>query len=876
MIKGKGARWFRHSFVAAALAIGVRVLPCGAEPTSTPQTDSPWTVAGSWRQPEGLPQDTVITLLQTRDGYIWVGTRGGLSRFDGVRFTTFDDRNKSELRDNEVWALAESDDGSLWIGVYGAGLSRLRGGAFTQYTSKSGLVNDFVRALVTDTVGALWIGTDGGLSRFKDGVFTSYTTKNGLAGSQVRALSADPDGSVWIGTPGGLQRWKDGRLLTVPLAGPPPVIESVLRDQGGALWIATTEGLLRLEGGKTTRYTTADGLSANRVYRLHQDLAGQVWMATSAGLDRYTGASPPAKPIRTEMRTWNVAALLSDKEGNLWVGYRGDGLARLHQGVFRVIGQAEGLGDADVSTLLEGREGALWIGTLSGLSVLRPGGLQSLTGQGLPRSAVSSLAEDRAGYLWVGTQAGLFKSTAPTDCASERCAPLFAPILGHPMLATEARVIHEDARGVVWVGTNLSGVARIEDGRVSVLTTADGLSNGAVRALADDGEGGLWIGTKGGGLDRWKDGKFTRLTEKDGLPNANVQALHRGADRRTLWIATRQGLSRLKEGRFKTITVNDGLLANHIYGFVDDAKGNLWMGTGKGIFRVDQRELEDFADGKVPAVVSIVYGREHGLDSTSAAVGHHPVAVRTRDDRLWFGTLGGLAVVDPRTLRTDTLPPPVHIEQVRIDHRTYPSMGTAEAPPGAGDIELQYTALSFQAPEKIRFRYRLEGFDHDWVDAGERRMAFYTNVPPGSYRFRVVARNSDGVWNETGAELSLRLLPRFFETRWFYAACALGVLLCAGGIHLARVRRLEARERLLSARVEAALAEVKVLSGLLPLCASCNKIRDAHGAWSPMEAYVHTHSEADFSHGMCPECAERLYPGLAARIERKRTEGRAG
>jgi ligand-binding sensor domain-containing protein len=864
-----------HSRLLCLAASAWLAQPLLAQPRgeADPQDREPrWRESDVWRQPEGLPQDSVLTILQTRDGYVWVGTRDGLSRFDGVRFTTFDARKQDQLRENEVWALAEGGDGSLWIGVYGGGLSRRKDGRFTVYTTRDGLADDFVRMLALGADGALWIGMDRGVSRFQDGRFRNYTEKDGLLPGNVMAILAAPDGSVLVATQNTLQRLVGERFepVVLPSPGLPPLgrIDVLRLDRRGALWIGTTDGLLRVAAGRTTRFTTADGLSSDSIRLLHEDAAGRLWVATSRGLDRYQGETA-ATPFANESMARDLAALQSDREGGLFVGRRGGGLGRFHRGVFRAYTPDDGLPDSETTAVLPDRGGVTWIGTPSGLRVLHAGRITALgEASGLPSSAVMSLTLDKAGSLWVGTYEGLFRSTRPVACPPRACDPLFRPVRGDAVLAGPIRVVLEDRSGTVWIGTDRSGLVRYEQGRVTRFTAATGLASNAIRALAEGPDGTLWIGSKGGGLDRLEKGAFTTFTQADGLPNNSVQDLYMDADQ-ALWIATRQGLTRYRDGRFITYTVNDGLHTNHVYSFVEDDRGDLWMTSASGVFRVAKRQLDDFALGRIPSVTSTVYRREHGLPTAMAAVGTHPGAAKGADGRLWFALVGGLAVADPRSLATNALPPPVLVEEVRADGRLLDPAAPADVPPGRGELLFRYTALSFEAPKGVAFKYRLEGFDRDWVDAGTARVAQYTNMPPGRYRFRVVARNSDGVWNEQGAEVALTLAPHVYETGWFYAAVALALLLAGAGTQRLRVRRSKARERELSVRVEEALAEVKVLSGLLPICASCKQIRDDKGDWSQMEEYIHEHSEAQFSHGICPNCAEKLYPEQAARLRER-------
>ena len=865
----------RHEFLRCVAVGGwLALAPVSLAITETVGEAEPrWRPAGVWRQSEGLPQDSVIAILQTRDGYLWVGTRAGVARFDGVRFTTFDARHKAQLSENEVWALAEGEEGSLWVGVYGGGLSRLKDGRFTTYRAKDGLVDDFVRHLALDAGGALWIGTDHGVSRFKDGRFTSYTKQQGLLDGMVRALLPGPDG-VLVATAGGLQRIAAGRIEALRLPGEAQraisTVDVLWRDRRGALWIGSNDGLLRVLDGSTTRYTTADGLSSNAIRQLHEDSAGRLWIGTAAGLDRHRGEAPPgARAFANQSPANDLLTLHADREGSVWLGHRGRGLARLHQTVFSTYAAEDGLVDSEITTVLHGRGGAAWIGTTAGLSVLHDGRITTIgEASGLPRSTVSALAEDRRSHLWVATNNGIYRSAEPLTCGA-RCDPRFRPLGDDPILRGQARVIFEDRSGAVWIGTDRSGLARWQEGRVTKFTTAAGLSHDAIRALADGKDGSLWIGTKGGGLNRLKDGAFTVFKVEDGLPNDNIQALYMDA-KEALWIATRQGLSRHKDGRFTTYSLDDGLYWSHVYSFVEDDKGNLWMSSGRGVFRVSKRQLDDFADGRIKTIVSTAYGREHGLPSTMAAVATHPGAAKSQDGRVWVAMAGGLAVADPKRMASAATAPPVHIEDARIDGRVVDQGGTREAPPGRGDLLFRYTALSYEAPHALRFKYRLDGFDGDWVDAETRRIAQYTNMPPGRYRFRVIAGNNDGVWNDRGAEIALALAPHFYQTRWFYGALALSLILAGAGTQYLRTRGLQQRARELAARVQEAKAQVKVLRGLLPTCSSCKKIRDDKGYWNHMETYIHEHSEADFTHGICPECVDKLYPAYSERFRDRR------
>ena len=342
---------------------------------------------------------------------------------------------------------------------------------------------------------------------------------------------------------------------------------------------------------------------------------------------------------------------------------------------------------------------------------------------------------------------------------------------------------------------------KYQNQQLTSYSTTNGLSNNAVRDLVEDRDGSLWIATRGGGLNHLKDGRVTVYTEKDGLASNGIQALYLEGDH-TLWIATRQGLNRFKGGRFATYTTKDGLYSSFVYSIVEDDQGNFWMKSSKGVFHVHKQQLNDFAEGKLAAVTSVVYGLEHGLSSTVGTVGNRPGAYKTTDGKVWFCMARGLCMVDPRNLSTNTLPPPVHIEDVSIDQQLFDVTHTAEAPAGRGDLTFRYTGLSLVAPEKVRFRYQLEGYDLDWVDAGDRRAAYYNNIPPGRYTFRVTAANNDGVWNQTGDTYRVHLAAHFYQTAWFYVVsiCVAGFAVTGG--HRLRVKSLKAREQQLERLVE--------------------------------------------------------------------------
>jgi len=793
--------WRLNRTDAVLLALS-GVLPALFAAAPPDRTEPGWFVVNAWGPKDGLPQMTILDLLQTRDGYLWVATKGGFARFDGVRFTVYDGRSKDQLRENEVRVLTETPDGSLWIGTFGGGVSRFQNGRLTTYTVRDGLINDFVIFMCHDAEGGIWIGTDGGVSRFHNGQFRNFTVEEGLPHEALNSLYADRDGSILMSSSrGGIVRFRDGKLHPETIAGLNPSLDvkAFCRDREQALWLATYDGLYRFKDGKTTRYATEDGLPSERITRLHEDGLGNLWIGTSGGLARYRDGRFDFYENVTDKI---VTAITSDHEGCVWVN--AEGLTCLRQGQFISYGMKEGLSYNNVNCILEGAAGAMWVGTSRELNLLQDGKFTAFgSGQGLAES-VGTLGWDHDGHLWVGTESGMYRSrSALADGRSPD--RMFVRVPDQPML--RPRVMYRDRKNALWIGANLEGLVRYQDGKFTVYTTRDGLAHNAVRGICEDPEGNLWVGTREG-LNRFKDGRFTTFTEKDGLAHRTVQGLFLDRDH-TLWIATRQGVNRFKDGRFTTYTANEGLLASFVNSFSEDTHGNLWMSTSQGIFRARKQQLEDFAAGRVQAIDTVIYGLEHGLSSLQAAAGFGNAACVARDGRIWFATTLGVSVVDPAKLFPNMRAPLVHVEEVRVDDRKLDLDRPAEAPPGRGNIVIRYTGLSFLAPEKVRFKYKLEGHDADWVDAGDRRSAFYNNIPPDRYTFRVQAANNDGMWNQTGASFSFALQPHWYQTWSFRVAAATLLLLLAMGAYQLRVRQLQQHRRKLEHRVAERTAQLQ-------------------------------------------------------------------
>jgi ligand-binding sensor domain-containing protein/two-component sensor histidine kinase len=735
-----------------------------------------------WQDQHGLPQNGISTVAQTADGYIWLATAEGVVRFDGVRFTAFDTGNTPELKSNNIAAVMADHTGALWA-CHGNGLNRYKDGRFTFFGTEQDLPDNRVGALFEDRAGDLWIGTEGGLYVYREGRFATYTTKDGLPDNRVMAFAEDAEGGLWIGTFGGLARFHNGRftVYTTRDGLASNQISALCWDRAGTLWIGTDgSGVSRFNAGRFSSAGLPAGLQRNRVRTIAADHAGNVWIGSIGnGLFRFKDGRFDALTTRDGLANDFIQSVYPAPNGDVWLGTQGGGLVLLKDARFAVYTVQDGLPHEIITAIRADGEGALWVNSLGGLSRFKDGRFTVMTARdGLPDGRVRAFSADREGNLLVNTRVQVLRYREGR----------FSPYLtsaGSPLSNILA-----DRAGNLWAGTQFDGLLCFREGQVTAYSTRDGLADNYITALFEDRAGALWVGT-GNGLSRRSDGRFTTWTQKDGFPGKHMLSFYE--DRAgQLWMGTDgNGLIRFSQGKFTAITTHAGLYDNLAFQILEDAGGNLWMSGNKGIYRAPLKELNEFADGRRKMVASFAYGAADGMLSRECN-GASPAGWKTADGRLWFPTIKGLVAVNPQ--QRDTQPPLVAIEQVSLDGAALPagqSLQGIQLWPGQENLEIQYTALSWNRPQQIRFKYQLLGADHDWVEAGTRRTAYYAHLKPGSYTFRVSADNGDGVWNETGASFKLVVVPPFYRTWWFLTlSLAGGVGLVLFGYKL-RVRQLE-------------------------------------------------------------------------------------
>ncbi len=715
----------------------------------------------------GLVTNNLTALAQTPDGYLWLGSYGGLARFDGVRFTMFTRENTPILPSNTIRSLFTDREGTLWIGAAG-GLLRYDARGFQRVPLPEESPSERVLAIAQDSGGVLWFGTRNGVV-VQDGGHLRRLAPEGPP-LIVNALATTPGGQVWVGGDRGLFQVEGRGLRARTFPGLPPgePINALALAPDGTLWAGTGRGLLQVDARGSHLITLRDGLPLPTVDRLFLEASGALWIASlNGGVARFWKgrfAFPPTPTLRID----HFEDMLADAEGSLWLPTYASGLVQLSSREVRSRGFRDGLLSEQIRCVVEDRRGSLWMGTNSQGLIEKRGDAYTVIGrkEGLGHPTVATLAEAPDGSLWAGTYLG-----GVYRVAQGRAHPV-------PELALtrkgSVRALLKDRLDRMWIGVD-ENLLLWDKGHVSRVGRGIG-SPSAIYTLAEDREGTIWAGTFDGALLRIRQSQMEVLGPEIGLPGTAIFHLFPDPEG-GIWIATfGGGLRWLREGRLMEVGLDRGLPPSQIFSLVLDPTGNLWGRTQDGLFTVPMKALRGAALGQPGPLPVRLLGR---LDDVGASSGPSlSGAVLDRGGNLFFESVRGLVVRSPAPFPPEPPVPKVLVEHFRADGVDLPS--GAEPLWGGGNLEFEYTAPSFLLPDKVQFRYQLEGFDPAWVEAGTRRKAFYTNVPPGTYTFRVRASNEAGVWNEGGATATFRLRPRFYQALWFtglWIAAALALLL---------------------------------------------------------------------------------------------------
>ena len=775
----------------------------------------------SWKTDQGLPQNTVQTILQTRDGYLWIGTKEGLARFDGINFVTFDRHNTPQFLNHQIRGLREASKGAMWISTPN-GLVKYLNGAFTVFTNKDGLSSNNISSVYEDRSGQIWVATVNGLNKLLDEKFGSYSTANGLSHNSIQAILSDREGNLWVGTADGLNKIKDEKITQLPEFAGRNIntifqstsgeifigttdglykysngkiehftkrdglsdnnIEVIAQDRAGRLWLGTPNGLNQMEDGKFTNFTTKQGLPGNHIGQIFENREGVLWVGTSHGLAQFVGGKFQTYNAGESIAHTSILSMFEDREGSLWIGTEVNGISQLKTKKFTTYTMREGLSANLIRSVFGGKKGEIWIGTKEGgLNLLRNNQLINFPSkQSLASSDILAIASDREENLWLGT---------PTGLKRVRGGKVTNFSMKDGLSDDYVRSLFVDRRGILWIGTR-RGVHQFKDGKFTPYTTMDGLASDLVGAICEDKSENIFIGTLNG-LSQFKDEKFTNYNLASGLSNEVIISLYADADD-TLWIGTLGGgLNRFKDGKFSHFTMTEGFPDDSIYHILEDDLGFLWMSSNKGIIRANKKELENFSASQQKLKEIFLYTTADGLETNECSGGGHPAGWQTADGKLWFATIKGVAMIDPARLKLNSTLAPVAVEKIVVDDQTFRAGKKIVLSPGKSRFDFYFTALSFITPQKNLFKYKLEGFDQDWIEAGTRRIASYTNIPAGEYKFRVIAANNDGVWNESGASINFYVQPHFYRTWWFYLLCLAAILTVIWYFYRVRVKLIE-------------------------------------------------------------------------------------
>jgi len=823
----------------AAAALAILLALCHCAWALDPSLDVSQFAHTSWKISEGFGRGDIWAIDQTPDGYIWLATEFGLRRFDGVRALEWQPPAGENLPSNDIRSLIAARDGTLWIGT-AKGLVSWKAGTLVHYAEfdkhdvhtlledhqgtvwaagtiwaagpstpgrlcainrggvhcfgRDGRFGGFgVTAIYEDSQGKLWLGASNGLWRLKPGPPQHFPVRElahyGVAGFVFprRTFLEDSGGALLITGPRGIRRFFEGKFSPYPLpSGAPPLKEGkLLRDRDGGLWIGTSgAGVLHLHQGKLDVFAQPDGLSSNVVQNLFEDREGNIWIATNNGFDRFRAYAVPTISAKQGLSTPFVTSVLAGKDGSIWLGSF-DGLNRWKDGQITIYRKP--------TTGVEASQNANSI-EAGAKSHQKPAvSVHELTASGLPDNYVGSLYQEPQGRIWISTARG------PAYYENGRFTWLSGVHIGEWFLSPVAR----DRAGNLWM-TSDQGLYSLAGGKIAEFWSSSKVGlRGALSGLLlpDPVGGGLWLASWQGGIVYWKDGEVrASFGPADGLADASVDALELDAEN-TLWAATEGGLSRIKNGRVSTLTTKNGLPCDRLYSITQDEAHSFWMYAACGLIRISRPELDAWVADSNRQIQASLLDTSDGVKTHAGVLQYAPLMTKAADGKVWFVPFDGVSVVDPRRLPFNSLPPPVHIEQITADGKTYwqnlsgdASSLSPKLPPLLRDLTIDYTALSFVTPEKVHFRFKLEGQDKDWREVVNQRRVEYSNLPPRHYRFRVMACNNNGVWNEEGASLDFTIDPAYWQTNWFRALCVLTVMAMLGTVYQLRVRVLKQRQ----------------------------------------------------------------------------------
>jgi len=787
----------RKSRTQAVISLALLLAWCACAFALDPSLDVSQYAHTVWRVRDGFSKGVITSLAQTPDGYLWVGTESGLLRFDGVRTLEWNAPVGQHLPGTLITYLVAAHDATLWIGTFN-GLASWRDGKLTQFPELGGRN---VQSLLETRDGTLWVGIygdpgEGRLCDIRKDVLHCEKVPSG-----IRALYQDEKGALWVGVQNGFWRWTPGREEFFSVPNDPIGITSFAQDETGQLFVGSSSGIHRLVDGRVESYPSPAPLYHWQVERMFRDHNGGIWVATAEHGLVHIHEKGKRADVFTHIDGLSgdyVTNFLEDREGNIWVSTF-DGIDRFREYAIPTVSTQQGLSNTAAWSVLAAKDGAVWIATNGGLNYWKDGeirvfgsdvGRQKSSGK-VDGSPPISLFQDSSGRLWVSNIKG-----EVGYLENQR----FVPIPG--VRGGTVYSIAEVPKGHIWVANQPQGQLWIRDKEAALFHWFNGRvlesfpwaelarNDFAKVIIADPSQRGLWLGFRQGGVAYFEGGQIRQsYSVENGLGDGRITDLRFGT-RGALWVSTSNGLSRIKEGHITTLTSKNGLPCNQVVATMEDNDHSMWLNLACGVARITQAELDAWVANPHRLVSVQFFDTYDGARTHSAAGGYSPLMAKSADGKIWFLPWDGVSVIDPHHLPFNSIPPPVHVEKVIADDKTYPLSDGVQLPAGVRHLDIDYTALSLVVPEKVRFRVKLEGQDKDWRELVNVRHVEYTNLPPKHYKFRVLACNNSGVWNEEGATLEFVIPPAWYQTNWFYALCAAAFLASLWAAHLLRVRQL--------------------------------------------------------------------------------------
>jgi ligand-binding sensor domain-containing protein/AraC-like DNA-binding protein len=755
----------------------------------------------AWMMEDGLPQNSILTILQTKKGYLWFGTELGLVRFNGTLFYIHNTWNTQALKNNKITSLCEDGKGTLWIGTNGGGISSLNGGQWENYDTDKGLSNNYITVITKTRDSHLLIGTKKGLTLLKKGKFSTPSGKVNLSGLSISSILEVPDGSIWVGSKKGLYKsvksFNQKPLvfeLFLPIA-----VNCLFLDKDKNIWVGTEQGLKKIKDNQIKTFTMKEGLASNWITSIYQDKGGSMWFGTYGD-----GICILKEDQFQQISTQNglsddfIHTITEDHEGNLWIGTYAGGIIRISPKIIYSIARENGLPENTVNTVLQDNEGFLWIGTRHrGLCKFRNSNLVKTytTDDGLSSNRIRSLFKSREGDLWIGTNGGGLNHLKDNKFSIYR--------VKDGLSSNNITSIHQSRAGTLWIGTD-KGLDRMKQGIIIKDTKTEVFTGFFIRTIYEDQKQNLWVGTNQG-LSKITEKMVQHIRMVNDQLNYDILALYESqAFPGVIWIGTNgNGLIRFENNRITLFTAKEGLHNNYIFSINETGhplspevkqqkyKSYLWMSSYRGIFRISLDALNQYSKKELGFITSTFFNEADGMKSRECTGFTQPAAWRLKNEKLFFPTVKGVAVVDTQKITVKKNAPPVCVEDVIIDNESYINKKNPKIPSGKRMFELYFTALSFTAPDKIIYRYKLEGFEKEWVTLGsnEKRTAIYLNLKPGKYNFRVIACNNYGNWNQRGAEFSFQVRSDLEKSLLVYIPRILVLLLFVVGFFIWRRKK---------------------------------------------------------------------------------------